>query len=223
MNPNSYYQQPQAPVGLPTRKNNTGLLVGISLSAVLFLGLFIWQFMQAAAARSDRDTAIASAVEKAEEEQQAKLQAEFKQQLESDTVQFVGPDVLGSIRFEYPKAWSVQVDSNNSGSTPLSVTMHPNAITNTTAAFALRMEVVEEEYSDRASDYDRAVEKGELKSRPVSYSGQNGIRFDGLIKTDLEGSIVLLPVRDKTLVMWTESTNFLQAFERALTTLNYVP
>lgn len=224
MDPSQYYpQQPQLQPSYKPPKNSKGLVVGLGLSAALFLGLFVWQFVQASQIRSNAQAEQDRAVAAANEELQEKLQAEFKTTLESDTSNFVGPDVLGRVTFTYPKTWSVFVETKGTNSIPLDVTMHPNAITDTTPAFALRVQVIEEAYAEQVAEYNRSVEKGELTAKPVTYSEQNGIRFDGLLEDDVQGSVVLLPLRDKTLLLQTESNNYQQVFTAILTSLNYVP
>ena len=229
MDPQFYQQNiqpnPQPQMPLPPKKKNKLLIWAVvsTILMVLFLSLFIWQFSEYSTLKRSFDSEVQASVNQAVASKETELREEFESTTNSDTVLFDGPDVLGDIQFAYPKTWSVYIESNQSGSLQLDATIHPVAITNSTAAFALRVQVIDNEYSDELEDFDRQVEDGELTSKPVSYSGSNGVRLDGQIDDDLTGSIVLLPLRDKTLLLRTESENYTDTYEQMLRTLNFVP
>lgn len=240
MDPNSYRPTPTAPYTQPpasqvpasqpsgplpppghSKAKTIGLIVSV-VCAVVFAGLFAWAFMNYRAERDSVQQQINTAVQAALEEQAAELQAEFQAQLEADTVQFRGPDVLGRPIFAYPKNWSVYQETG-SGRVQLDVTIHPKAITDTTAAFALRFQVQDREYDSVLGSFQKRVEDGDATSKPASYGGVDGVRINGEIGNNVFGTLVLLPVRDKTILFWTESDNYLSVYERALESLQLSP
>ncbi|MCA9313588.1 hypothetical protein KDA08_04740, partial [Candidatus Saccharibacteria bacterium] len=86
------------------------------------------------------------------------------------------------------------------------------------------MSLIKNDYSAELKKYDALVKKGELKATSVSISGVTGARLDGMLKKDQEGSLVIFPLRDKTLKVWTESKDFRTDFnDIVLKNLTFVP
>ncbi|HIA91560.1 TPA: hypothetical protein EYO12_00395 [Candidatus Saccharibacteria bacterium] len=223
---NQPFQPPQQqlpPIG--GKKHNTALIVAFMSSAlaVIFLGLFIWQFSERSSLQANYDSDLDAAALAAVNARETELREEFEDRLNSDTTTYVGSDVLGSITFDYPKTWSASINENDSGNTRLDATFHPNAISNSVKAFALKIQVVDDPYSQELGTYDNDVERGELTANPVTYSGVDGVRLNGQIDNDLTGSIVLLPLRDRTLILRTESDTHQDTFESILDSLQFSP
>ena len=57
--------------------------------------------------------------------------------------------------------------------------------------------------------------------RAVLVDSVLGARIDGEITTKRTGSVVLLPLRDKTLKIWTESNAYTADFDEILTNLSF--
>ena len=67
---------------------------------------------------------------------------------------------------------------------------------------ALRVQINSTPYSQSLSEYEGGVQAGELKASPCSsdgVKGVTGVRFTGKDFGNYTGSVVLFPVRDKTL------------------------
>lgn len=72
--------------------------------------------------------------------------------------------------------------------------------------------------------YESQLKKGDLKASSVQVSGVKGSRLDGFLKKDQEGSLVIFPLRDKTLKVWTENVEFRGDFDKiVLPGLSFVP
>ena len=72
---------------------------------------------------------------------------------------------------------------------------------------ALRVQVVSTPYAQSLKQYESNVAAGTAKAKPITVEGVKGVtgmRFDGKISAQYTGSVVLFPVRDKTLKIWTE-------------------
>ncbi len=68
------------------------------------------------------------------------------------------------------------------------------------------------------------MKKGDLRATAVQASGATGTRLDGLLEPDREGSMVIFPLRDKTLKISTESKEFEDDFNNiVLQRLTFVP
>ena len=64
------------------------------------------------------------------------------------------------------------------------------------------------------NQYKDAVEKKSLKASAIEINGIKGTRLDGKLDKDISGAIVILPIRDKVLKVWTESPAFLADFNQ---------
>ena len=90
--------------------------------------------------------------------------------------------------------------------------------------YALKMEIVPQAFATEIIQYDEYVKKGDLRATAVQASGATGTRLDGLLEPDREGSMVIFPLRDKTLKISTESKEFEDDFNNiVLQRLTFVP
>ena len=88
-----------------------GLIV-VSLLAVLFIGLFIWMWVKWNDASTNVKGKVDVAVAEAKNELQTKLESEFEEKEKYPYKVFTGPTDLGELSFEYPKTWSLYVQSS---------------------------------------------------------------------------------------------------------------
>jgi hypothetical protein len=191
---------------------NPLLVISIVLTVlVLGLGSFgIWAFVNYSDQKNNVDQKIAAAVADAKRQQIIDDEAKFAEREKQPTRQFAGPDDWGTIRFNYPKTWSVYVDKNGSGNSNyeayLSVGPVPPISGNN--QYALRVTMEKKSYESVIASFQDLVKKGDLKSSPVTIQGEAGTRLDGKFTKDLSGSMVLFKVRDKTLEVYTQSPSF---------------
>jgi hypothetical protein len=158
--------------------------------------------------KNNSDQKSAAAVKVAETSQEAKLNAEFAEKEKSPYKTYQSTADFGSVKIVYPKLWGSYVDESSQG-TPVNGFFHPNFVPRTTGdlPIALRVQVVSTPYTQSLKQYESIVNSGTAKAKPVTIEGVKGVtgmRFDGKITPRYTGSVVLFPVRDKTLKIWTE-------------------
>jgi hypothetical protein len=202
------------PLAIPLILSVVVLLVSAGM-AVLYYTKFVEQ-------RDNNQPFIEEAVAKAEETQKEKLETEFTEREKIPTKNYTSPSELGGVKLTYPKTWSAYVDMSKTGG--MDYFGHPNYVPADNVNYALRMSVVDKPFSNEVKAYDNAVKKGELRATAVRVSGTTGTRLDGFLKKDQEGSMVVFPLRDKTLRVWTESKEFTADFNNiVLKSLTFVP
>ncbi len=185
-----------------------------SVLAVIYYGNFTEQ-------RDNNQPLIEAAVEKAKNEQKTALEADFAEREKLPTKNYVAPGEFGSIRLSHPKTWSSYVDNKGDS---INFYAHPNFVPSENVNYALRMSVVSEPFSEVTEEYQDAIEDGELKSSTFQAAGVSGSRLDGLLEEGKTGSMVIFPLRDKTLRVWTETTDFRSDFDNiVLKNLTFVP
>lgn len=201
------------------------LIIPLVLSGILaiaFAGATAKFYSDFVDQRDNNEPKIEAAVDVALAEQKDELEIEFNEREKQPYKTITGPAEFGSVRLTFPKTWSSYV--TRKGSVDYDFYSHPNFVPATGVKYALRMSVTRKAFADEVESYDKQVEKGELKARSVRTSGVTGTRLDGFLEKNLEGSMVLFPLRDKTLRVWTESPDSRKDYDRIiLKHLSFVP
>lgn len=211
----------------------SSLIVAILMS-VLFVFALIFGFVMLAAKQdlsSNMDTKVAKAVAEEAKKIEAEQQANYDEKEKSPTKTYSGPSTLGSVTFSYPKTYSAYVieATSTNGGTPLDAFFHPNFVPKEekSVQFALRLEVISTSYDAVVKQYDASLKSGKITSkafRATAVPDILGVRLDGEIVTGKQGSVVVLPLRDKTLRIWTESKDFVSDFDKyVVPSLSFVP
>ena len=191
------------------------VLLVSSAMAVVFYTKFVEQ-------RDNNQPIIDAAVASAEETQKEKLENDFTEREKVPTKNYTGPAELGSVKLSFPKTWSSYVNTKKAGG--MDYYGHPNYVPSDDVNYALRMSVVDRPFASEIKSYDAQVKKGDLKAAAIRVSGTTGTRLDGFLRKDQEGSMVIFPLRDKTLRVWTESKEFADDFNNiVLKALTFVP
>lgn len=191
------------------------VLIIATVMAVVYYGKFVDQ-------RDNNQPVIEAAVQKAEDAQKEKLEADFAEREKLPTRTYTSPAELGSVKLTFPKTWSSYVDLTSNGE--VDYYGHPNYVPAANVNYALRMSVIKKAFADETKTYEPLIKKGDLKATSIQASGVKGSRLDGFFKKDQEGSMVLFPLRDKTLKVWTENKEFRGDFDNiVLKSLTFVP
>ncbi len=203
------------------------LLLVIALIASITFAVWAFGGRQDYKNNSDQKaaTAVAQAV-KQEDDKQVKI---FAEQEKSPYKTYKGPDTYGGVTVTYPKTWDAYIVNKDTASSPVDGYFYPGFVPDIagTTAFALRLEVLNQSYSQALETYKSQAKAG--KVRITAYSapmvkGVVGSRIDGEITTGQKDSMILLPLRDKTLRLSTESSEFLNDFNKIiLPKLKFVP
>lgn len=232
-------QVPQAPMqygGMPVQlpKNSMNkLLIPLVISIVLFVaaaGFGMWAFAGMQDYKNNSDKKVATAVEIAQQQTSTAKDKEFVEKEKSPLKEYKGPAAFGTISMQYPKTWSAFITeaANNSG-TPIDGYLHPGFVPGVQSGtdFALRVKVVSKQYADELKQFEGKVKTGKVKVSPYSapkVSGVLGSRVEGEINTGQQDTLVLFPLRDKTIEISTESAQFKGDFDAIiLANLTFVP
>ena len=204
-------------------------IILVSLVAVTFIGLFIWMTVQYNDVSTDVEGQISVAVAKAKDEKAMEMETEFLEREKYPFKVFKGPIDYGELTFEYPKTWSVYVAASADKGGDFNAYFNPvqvDAVGKDTIN-ALRVTIRNKSFDDVAAEYQKAMEKkgANLTVESVTF-GRNGDivgnRYTGKIPdTDLNGFIVIFKIRDKTVIMQTDSILFQPDFDKLLNTITF--
>jgi hypothetical protein len=226
-------QQVQPQMGQPVqqyapaseqKKHKNRLIIPLVLVVLLFLGaggFGVWAYLERQDYKHNVDQKVAVAVEVASQEVSSAKDKQFLEKEKEPFVRYQGPPTFGSVDVTYPKTWSAYISETGKGSTPLNGYLHPKFVpaADSGTQFALRIEVVDRSYASEMQKFDALVRSGKAKVAP--YRAPNvpdvlGSRVEGEIASRQNGYLVIFPIRDKTLKVWTESESFLNDFNNTI-------
>jgi hypothetical protein len=214
-----------------SRFNQTGamniLLIPLILVSLFFVGaasFAAWAYMGRQDYKDNSDKKVAAAVEIAKKETSTAKDTEFIEKEKYPLRHYTGPAAYGSVDIQYPKTWSAYVTETSNSSTPVVGYFHPSFVPSTVQgpssnAFALRLEVSNTSYDQTMKQFEAFVKNGKIKVTPYKapkVPNVLGARLDGEIIIGKQGSMVLMPLRDKTLKIWTEANNFKGDFDKII-------
>lgn len=221
------YQMPPQQ-GMPVaasqmKKHHTSLWLGIALGVVSIALIGVLVFALSASSerdeyKNDAQKKINAAVGVAIKAEAEKKDKQFAETEKNPLKKYTGPSAFGSLDISYPKTWSAFVTQEDRGSTPIEAYFHPDFVPGLQSgtAFALRVRLTSQAYAQELKQFDGKARSGKVKISayvPKNVSGVSGSRIEGEINTGQKSYMIMLPLRDKTLKIWTESPSFLNDFD----------
>ncbi|MCW1908756.1 MAG: hypothetical protein KIH63_005450 [Candidatus Saccharibacteria bacterium] len=211
----------------------TGLIIGtLGLFLIGSIGFGLWAYIGREDFKKNSDAKAAQAVEVAKIQLAQEKDAEFAEREKSPLKTYTSPAAQGSISFTFPKTWSGLVsESSQSGDPkPLDGYFYPNylpSVTSTTIAYALRLELLTQAYDQVLSPFNNQASSGTVRVtafRPDKVPSVVGVKIEGTLPNNKQGIMLVLPLRDKTIKLWTESTDFSADFNNSvIPSLSFVP
>ncbi len=195
-------------------------IVAIVLLAVMLVGagaFGVWSYMGRQDYKNNSDQKVAVAVQSNTKKVQAADAAIYAEEAKKPLKTYVGPAEFGSLHLTYPRTWSGYVVLGNSGNA-LDGYFAPDVVPYIQAqasTFALRVQITSTSYSDILQQFSSQQKQGKVTVTPYTLakvSGVVGSRIDGQISSNKQGSMIVLPMRDKTLKLWTESDTYMNDF-----------
>lgn len=238
-----YFQQPNIPQApLPSsgggfgRDSSTKWIVSTILLVVLLLaalGFGFWAFAGRQDYKDNTDAKIVAAVKVSEKETTDENNKKFAEELKNPLKTYVGPGSYGSLRLTYPKTWSGYVNNGAEGEAAVDLYFHPDVVPGVNGSsensppVALHIQVLNQAYDLVVQERSGLVETGELIGAPYALPKmpkEAGMKFTGKLNDQVNGTEIILPLRDKTIVITTQTDTFMNDFNNIiLPNLTFVP
>ncbi|MFO0920297.1 MAG: hypothetical protein U0451_01345 [Candidatus Saccharimonadales bacterium] len=228
--------QPMQPITTSSYKpkRSWGWIIAVVLLSVALIGSLVfgfWAFGQMNDYKNNVEPKIEAAKELATKETETRKDKEFVDKEKKPYRTYKSSDILGSVGFEYPKTWSAYIveDQNVNSNAPVDGFLHPSYVPgkDTGTAFALRLELKSQQYTELLNQFNGKATQGKVKIQPYSppkVPSIVGVKITGEIDRGKQSTMVLLPLREKTLQISTESPQFLGDFENIiLPSLTFAP
>ncbi len=196
------------------------LLIPLILVTILFLGICVfafWAFSGRQEYKNETDKIVELQVSIAKKETATEKDNEFTEKEKQPLKSYLGPSSFGGLVIKYPKTWSGYVDDGGKSGSPVDGYFHPTTVPGIQgdASYALRAQILDKSFSDEVKTFDSRVKNG--KARASTYSNKNipgvvGVKIEGEIDSNKQGIVILMPLRDKTVKIYTESDQFYNDF-----------
>jgi hypothetical protein len=205
------------------------LIIPLVAVLVLFVGAAgfgLWAFMERQDYKNNSDQKAAAAAADQKEATQAEDAAKYAEESKNPLKTFVGPSAFGGVAIQYPKTWSGYIIQDEANNVPLNAFFHPDVVPST-GNYALRIAIVDQPYNKVLEGYKDAITKGTVAVSAYQLPkvpSITGSRVDGEIDKDKQGSLVMFPIRNVTLEVWTEATQYIDDFNtHVLPNLSFAP
>jgi len=189
-------------------------LIFVTICLLIAVVFGIWAFSGQQSYKNNTNKKIAVAVSMAQQQQKTADETS-NAAAQENLLPYHGPPVYGSLSLLYPKNWSAYVitaSADDNSSTPINGYFQPGIlpdVSNSANVFALRVQILQQTYDQVVTQYQSLAQGGTVTVNAYSLPkvpNDVGIRVDGAIEQNIQGSMVILPLRETTLEIWTEST-----------------
>jgi len=193
-------------------------IVILSIALIGSLVFCIWAYQGRQDYKNNVDQKINAAVVIAKQQESSAKDLIFAEQQKQPLQPYKGPSSFGSISILYPKTWSGYVDTTNNDGNPIDGYFYPGVvpgISDQSVDFALRIQVIDQSYDQTAAQFSSQVAGQTLSVSAYALPklpNVIGMEVSGQIAAQKTGTMVVLPLRDKTLEIWTEGNQYLSDF-----------
>lgn len=207
------------------------LLPALILATVLFVGTLVFAIgrnSEVSDYKNNMDEKVAAKVTEETKLISEQKQAEFDEKEKAPYAFWTSPTQYGSIKVGFPKTWSyyLALDQAAGSRDPIDLYAHPDYVPEISKneRYALRLSLTSDDYNKVLDEYRRKSEKEGLKIGTVQISNVSGIKVRGNLEKDVSGTMVVFPIRDKVLRVWTESQDYEADFDGIiLKNLSFIP
>lgn len=212
----------------------TIVIVVLAMILVVFIGLFIWKMVENDELVTTRNSAIDMAVAEAEDAVRVEEAKKYAEQKKYPYESFTGPTKYGQVSFEYPKTWNVYIESDASDGGDFEAYFAPQQVDTVgedSSIYALRMTISTQPYEDIIEDLQDQVDDDDVEfdvERVDIVNEKTGKKtsvqkYTGTLPDteDFNGYIVVYQIRDKTVILQTDSVKFKSEYDKLLGTMTY--
>lgn len=205
-------------------------IIGLAVALVAVAGFAVWAFMGRQDYKNNVDKKISAAAELAAKQTEATDAVKYAEEAKNPLKTYVGPSNYGSVKLQYPKTWSAYVVEKSSGSQPVDAYFQPDVVPDVGKdgnSFALRLQISSQSYDKAVAAYQARIKTGKSKAKPFALAkvpNVVGTFVEGELADRKQGQLLILPLRNLTLQIWTEGDGHLADFNNIiLSNLSFSP
>lgn len=202
----------------------TIFLILATITALVFIALYINKYIEWDNARTDVDSQIDAAVAMAVADNTTKMEADFAEREKYPYRNFMGPADYGSLGFEYPQTWSVYISKDASNGGDFEAYLNPTEVepVSATTINALRVTIRDDSFDSVIRTYDNFVRNGRCQFSTREVNGVMANVYTGELSNEIYGKLVVFKLRDKAVMLQTDADVFVTEFDRLIDTVTFV-
>ena len=142
---------------------------------------------------------------------------------------YTADPVNGSFQLQIPKNWSLYAGNNTLQLAQLDLAANPNVVvvnggSGAVNTYAFHLQLRKQTAASISKTFENNIKKKILTSKGVTVSGIQGTWFEGTLDDQRhQGITVVIPVRDKTMIISTETRSYIDEFNKILATAKIIP
>ena len=200
------------------------VLIGVlGVGALAFGIMSVVAFGEASKAKSTVEQQKKTAVDAARADQKKQDQQEAEIASESPFRSYVAPLEFGSFEIKFPKNWSGYAQQALGSSTQVDLALHPDFVrrdNGTDRLMATRILLIKRVMNDYLKTYES---QKALTRTDVTISGVKGVQITGKFADKRTTRLVVVPIRDKSLVFINEDVTYAHEFDQILAQSKVLP
>jgi multidrug efflux pump subunit AcrA (membrane-fusion protein) len=203
------------------KHNQDGAVNGVLISLIMAVLLLIaalgfggWAYSSRQDYKDHSDQKAAAAAETAKQAESIAKDKQFAEDSKNPLKTYNGPSAYGSLVVNYPKTWSGYVDDSGTGQAQVDGYFNPGVVpplSGQTSVFALRVQVLNQQYSQVLQSFAGQQQAGKLKVSAYALPklpNVVGVRVTGQLNNNKNVDMVVLPLRAQTIQISTEGGQF---------------
>lgn len=209
------------------------LLIPLVLVSILLVATVVYAFSIYGHEQDYKNNSgqkVAAAVKVAQAQQQKVDLDHYTEVAKNPLRTYTGPSDFGSVKIKYPRTWSLYVDTSDQNN-PVDGYGYPGVVpgqnSDQSNSYALRFQVNSTPYDEVVDNYKQQVESKQVAVKPYkpkNIKGVVGIRVTGQVQDNKTGDMIILPLRNQTFEIWTESNKFQKDFDKyILPNFSFIP
>ncbi len=196
---------------------------------ILFGVMAVLAYRSSSSATENLDSQVATARQDSAAKQK-KLDDEANVKAnESPYRTYTAEAVDGGFQLQIPKSWSLYAGHNSGSTIQLDIAANPSIVNYNLASGgistqAFKLQLVRKSAQDVVKGFDEKIKKKEVTSSSLKVSGITATKLDGAIDDQRHnGSVIILTVRDKTMIITNEDKNYTSEFQQILSSAKINP
>jgi hypothetical protein len=202
------------------------LIVPLAISSLLLIGAVVfgaWAYSKMEDYKNNVDAKVDTAAAAAKQQEATTKDAQFAQEEKYPLRSYVSPAAYGNITVQFPKTWSGYVSDDTNGSPFIDGYFYPDTvpdIQNQNNTYALRIQLMQESYSEILQEEQNFVQQGQATVVPYTapkVPSVVGVKVTGALLTpQTNGTMIIFPLRNMTLLLWTGAPQFEDDFNNII-------
>lgn len=196
-------------------------VIAIVVLSFLLVGSLVFGLMMFSSQqkyKNNTDQIVAQQVKIAVDNNSTAKDNEFAELNKSPVKTYSGSSDYGSIVLKYPKTYSAYVDTQTQSNIPINGYFHPNFVpgVQSGSTYALRLQVGGS-YNEELQKFDSLAQDRKVSVKPYRFpniKSVTGVKVTGQLTQTVNGTMILVPLRDKSIKLWTETDQFEKDFNK---------